>query len=120
MKKQSDGQTALHVSFGYDEASMKVVSKLIEVGDIELVMEKCSVNSTALHTACAKKSSVDFISKLVKIGGRDLVMVKCSKNGHTALHTACANKASIEVVLKLIEVGARDLLMKKRFDGYTA
>ena len=64
---------------------MEVVSKLIEVGGRELVMEKGQAGRTALHIACSSGASVEVVSKIIEIAGTD-ILLQTDNNGHYALY----------------------------------
>lgn len=102
----------LHVALSL-EKSYAVVSKLIDIGGIELVNEKDEGGLTALHLACIHNPSIEVVSRLVQVGGKELVMERINLYNTTALHCACINNAPIEVVSKLVEIGGKELVMEK-------
>ena len=124
-KDSSRGWTSLHQAVERD-ASVEVISRLLEIGGKGLVMAKDFHGGTALQCLLRRRKkniSLAIVSKLVEIGGKDLVVDK-DKNGMNALQWGCCKmtkKASVEVISKLIEVGGRDIVMERgnRF-GYTA
>ena len=59
-------------------ASLKDISKLIEVGGKELVLEKSKNGGTALHTVSYNNASIEIILKLIEVGGDKLLSVKNS------------------------------------------
>ena len=66
--------------------------EMMDLGGHELVMEKNELGETALHCACAKKTSTEkVIMKMINEGGRQLVMEK-NKYGLTALYYATIDK----------------------------
>ena len=69
--------TALHDCVCKNEnISLGIVSKLLDVGGRELVMNEEYDGCTALHSACKNKNlSVEVVSKLLKVGGRELLVV---------------------------------------------
>ena len=89
MIKTKYGRTALHCAcaYGNENASMEIISKLLEIGGRELLMMN-EDRKTALHCACENKNVLmEIISKMLEMGGRELFMMKSAYYG-TALHCA--------------------------------
>ena len=66
-------------------STMDVLTKMLDIGGKDLVMEKNNHQWTALHYACYSNASIEIISKLIEIGGQDLVKATSFRNC-TALH----------------------------------
>ena len=56
--------TALHLAC-WNNASIEIILKLIEVGGRELVMKNDNDGYTALHLACLRNASIEIILKLM-------------------------------------------------------
>ena len=100
------------------EISTKVITKMIEIGGHQLVMEKDKKGGTALYYACLHKASTPLIMKIIEIGGRPLVMEK-DQYGFNAFRDACRYKASTRAIMKMIDFGGNQLVMEKNsYYGY--
>jgi len=110
------GWNSLHRACQYN-ASINVVSKLIEMGGKNLIMAKDKYGWNSLHRACTNNASFDVVSKLIEVGGKKLVVAK-NNYGWNSLHVAFGRgaRASFDVVSKLIEVGGKDVVMAENID----
>ena len=80
-----DGDTALHLACRHN-FSIKLVSRLIDIGGRELVAETNNFGDSPLHDACKNElSPVNVISKLVDIGGK-VIICDWNNDGLHALH----------------------------------
>eukprot|EP00551_Chaetoceros_affinis_P008242 CAMPEP_0203667884 /NCGR_PEP_ID=MMETSP0090-20130426/4622_1 /ASSEMBLY_ACC=CAM_ASM_001088 /TAXON_ID=426623 /ORGANISM="Chaetoceros affinis, Strain CCMP159" /LENGTH=354 /DNA_ID=CAMNT_0050532163 /DNA_START=45 /DNA_END=1109 /DNA_ORIENTATION=- len=98
----------------YNNASIEVVSKLIEVGGIDIIMEQDGDGWNSLQYAIKYGASIDVVSKLVEVGQKDVVMAK-NNDGGTSLHVVCAKDTSVgeRLVDLLVRQGGADLLMER-------
>lgn len=76
MERYLSGMTILY-SACVNNTSIGVVSKLIEVGGKELIIEECGNGKTLLNAVCVNKASIEVILKLVAVGGIELVKKRC-------------------------------------------
>ena len=88
MEQDCSKCTALHAACA-NVASIGVVSKLLDAGGRDLLMEKRYDGYTALHAAvCAFNPSIETISKLIAVGGREILLQK-NNDGFCALFASC-------------------------------
>ena len=122
----SEGSTALHCCFSYEDqaSSLKVMDQLIGVGGTDLVLMANSNIETPLHLACNVMRAInpDVVTQLIQYGGKELVLMP-DLYAQTVLHTSCFGLRegyNIDVVNLLIQVGGNELLFMKDQMGDTA
>ena len=82
-------------SSNHTTSTIDVVSKMLDVGGRDLVMEENCHQWTALHYACYSNAPIEVVSKLIKIGGKNLVKATSFRNC-TALHFILFNPDSYD------------------------
>ena len=108
IRTNKDGYTALHRACQQNEnVSVKIISKLLDVGGRELLMMNDKNGYTALWywgVLCENENvlSAEIVSNFLEVGGKELVMMT-DQYKFTVLHHVCKNRnVSVDVVSKLL------------------
>ena len=118
MQKTHEEETALFDAIIHD-APMEVISRLLEVGDEDLLFQTNNGGRNVLHVVSGW-TSPDTIRELIRLGGKELVMAKSTTAfGVTALDQICMNAdISIDIISTLIDIGGKELVMMRRGEHF--
>ena len=114
----------MHASLEHGR-SQAILTKLIEIGGRELVMQKDGYGNTALQVvlknddAYDQEVQIEVVSMLIEIGGREIVMER-DKMGDTALHACAMSKVPIEIISKILDIGGCEIALARDNEDDTA